>query len=506
MRKESRTPVGAALWPHRPWYRRLLTPPALWRLDRFLVTQYPLVWRTRILFFVFGSAVVANGALLWAGSVYPVAADGLPSLGDVANIMTVLYGIGAVVLLLWGYLQYRSPLHELSLRRYGLLTALYAACIFSVLVNPVFFVVPLVNRMADVVTDGQFRADFAFHEANGFWVCSPNLTEPFAERREEIVTALARYGVESEFGYSSESLGRDGYFCGDDERVPMPSLMTSGDNPQPIWSLRETLESIREARAFANDGAGAYAHHVHHLPRYVFLSLALGALLTLLVSQENVWRRTFDPYGNRFSLPRLVPPLPRFMQRLDDHLVANRPLLWSTRAHTFAYFTATFGIVLIVALLGLVGAFVEDPSELVQAMMDNVGQVAGLVLLLAVGGILSGAWAVYQRRIDLRFRSVSDNQRALLLYLLITSVLPLMAVAVMALAFPDPSDLAAFAIFFLTGSWFATSIVYVAKHTGARDVVLSLLASVGALVGSPSSLWSTKRSSRRVRPLSSRLG
>ena len=289
-----------------------------------------------------------------------------------------------------------------------------------------------------------------------------------------IATALAHYGVASDFGYSSESSGRDGYFCGGDERAPMPSLMTSGDNPRPISGLRETLESIWEARAFKKERTGTYAHHVHHIPRYAFLSLLLGALLTILVCQENVWRRTFDPYGNRFSLPR-------FMQRLDDHLVTNRPLLWSTRAHTFAYFAATFGIVLIVALLGLVGAFVEDPSELVDAMMDEVGDIAGLFLLLAVGGILSGAWAVYQRRIDLRFRKVSDNQRALLLYLLITSVLPLMAVAVMAVAFPDPSELAAFAIFFLVGSWFVTSIVYVAKHTGARDVVLSLLASVGVM-------------------------
>ena len=477
-------PLNGTHWPRRPWYRRLLNPPGLWRADRWLVTRYPLVWRSRILFFLLGSTLAANVALHWAGGVYPVAADALPTVDDVANIMTVLYGVGAAALLIWGYLQYRSPLHEMSLRRYGLLTALYAACTFSVLVNPTFFIGPLVNRMAEVVPKEQFRADYAFHEANGFWICNPDLTErSVAERRGEIEAALARYGVGPDFWYSEDSWVSGGYPCGGDLPVAMPSLMTGDDPSVPIRSLVNTLESLREAKAFAADGTGEYAHYVHHLSRLALLSGVLGVLLTVLVCYRDVWRRIFDPYGNRFSLPRPDPPLPGFMRRLDDRLIASHPLLWSTRAHTFAYWAAVLGVGAIVAVLVSLSVFVDDPSELVDDLMERVGEVAGLIVLLGVGVVLSGAWGLYQRRIDLRFRTTSENQRVLLLYLIITSVLPLLAVGVMALVFGDPTTLAGFAAFFLLGAWLVTSLVYVSKHASGRDVALSFLVTMGALVG-----------------------
>jgi hypothetical protein len=452
-------------------------------VDLWLRVHWPLVWRSRVLFFLVGSALLANALLIAAGMAYPVGAERLPHIGDVTNMGSVLYGTAWVVIGSWAYDQVRWRLHELRPRGYAALTVVYAACILSVLLNPSAFAVPLVTRMADAVPDEAFREELAFHAAHNFWVCDTGLSEATMEaNRERITASLRRYGLASRISFDASSLtGRGDSWC---EAGPMPSVLSQRSDGR--WSpvrLADAMESLQAAKAFRVGRGGPYAHYVEHLPRYAILSVFLGMLLTVLVTQRTTWRRLLDPYGNRWSLPRVRFPVPAAVHRIDDWLLVRRPLAWATRVHVFTFMALAYGALVVGAIVGVLGLLVEEPLELIDTAAESFGDVAGLMLFMGIGGLLAAGWAAYQWRVRLPVARLWPNQAAMALFLLATSVMPLIALAVVLWRLGGGENAWILGILLLWGSWFVTGVAFAAKHAPGWMVAVAVLLAVAVVAG-----------------------
>ena len=182
----------------------LLALRPLGRLDAWLRLHHPLVWRTRVHFFLWYGLILGNLLFLGLGWVYPLRLTAVPSPADIVLLVSfVAYGVWTV-LCVWALLiQCCSPLPETGPRGHLLTLALYWVCILCVVLIPHSFARPLVYRIADLAPEPDFAREYAFHKQYNFWCCHPALDEAQVSRHEdEIRDALRRYGqgeVESSF-------------------------------------------------------------------------------------------------------------------------------------------------------------------------------------------------------------------------------------------------------------------------------------------------------------------
>ncbi len=375
-------------YPRRPWYRRWLVPPLLWRLDRVLVTRFPLVWRTKAIFFLVGSTVVANAVLYLWGSRTPVA---LASIPDVASVQAWLRVVSFWVLALWAYVQLRRPIHEMERRRYARLTALHFFCFLTAFANPVAYALPVVGRIAALVPDDAHEESYAFLKQNVFVPCLQQ--DWLYDNHETVERALAVYGYPSvELPPGGRGLG---YGCAD---VLARTGVSAYDN---VPGIQGRVGSVQEAKVFVRNGAWSYANREAGLRYYAPLALLLSVLLTLGVCGRQRATRSLGHYRGRFlTLPRISLPLPRWVRRIESHLLTTNPLVWSSRAPSVLFYAGVIcGGAVALALLPVVGGFVpRDPAALV-----------------SLGGmILAGLWGVSQFGVALPGADPKRNYVALL--------------------------------------------------------------------------------------------
>ena len=179
-----------------------LAPAPLLQLDRYLLLHYPIIWRTKVHFFIWFSLILGYGLLFGLGEWLPLQATNLPTLQQVDNGVAVLRLLGVMVLAWWGYMQFRSPMMESHARHLLLTGLIYFLCFFSVMINPLVLVVPVVHRIAQLVPDAAFQQEYALHEQNHFWRCDQGVTKENAENnRQAIVDTLGKYGFTTSFEF-----------------------------------------------------------------------------------------------------------------------------------------------------------------------------------------------------------------------------------------------------------------------------------------------------------------
>jgi hypothetical protein len=109
---------------------------------------------------------------------------------------------------------------------------IYAIVIFSITITPVGYSIPVSMRMADAVPDETFAAEYAFHQAYDFWVCTTAIkAEPARPTRRRIIQSLERYGFRDTFEYEpdSESSSAGTTLCSESRGSP-PTLLFTLDN------------------------------------------------------------------------------------------------------------------------------------------------------------------------------------------------------------------------------------------------------------------------------------
>lgn len=92
---------------------RLVIPSFLRSLDRRLLLHRPLIWRTRVHYFVWFSLILANLVLYVLGWLYPVSRTSVPTIMEFESLMGWFQIMGWLVLALWVFQQFRSPLGSL---------------------------------------------------------------------------------------------------------------------------------------------------------------------------------------------------------------------------------------------------------------------------------------------------------------------------------------------------------------------------------------------------------
>jgi hypothetical protein len=343
------------------------------------------------------------------------------------------------VLVYWAYVQLRIPLPESSFSRYAKVALLHAACVLTILVNPFAYRAAVTARIAELVPDAAFAAEYRYHADRNFWLCGVDPEEGAAQRPRIDATlqswGLAPLALDFELGW---------YSC--DGLAPATIIRP------PLSTLRDRMESVRAAKALRDRDPG-YPSFLSLLPGFVLLSVLVGAALVPALIPASVWKRRLVP--ERAALPKLLDlPIPRWARRLDRHLVEERPLLWSLRLHTFAYRLLVYGLPALA-----VGLIVYEALDAGPGIADG----AILVAWLAYPAALL-AWWVGQWRLELREPRLRGNRTALFAYYLFAAVLaaPLGAVAALA----GSTGALVFVLSALLGGGFAAGSVYVAKYIG----------------------------------------
>lgn len=465
---------------HPRLFHRLLIPAPLRRLDRYLLINHPLLWRTKVHYFAWFSLLIGNGALFVLGKLVPLESANVPTAEQIDTAVATLRILSGMVLLYWCYVQYRLALEELRLRHYLLIGAMYALCFLSVLANPLSLVVPLVQRIATLVPDAAFEQEYAVHERYGFWCCHPEITPEIVERNDSaIIAGLRKYGFEG---------GRDLFeassYCKSREDRTCLAFRTVSGEIAPLL-FRERLQSIHAAKRF-DDATGLYfERYVRPWPSLVLVSSMLGAALVLAVYPASARRRRYGRERDRPLLPQLRLPQPSRLQRLDLYLRTHRPLVWSVRIHSFLFNALAYGSLAILAFVLAWWSFFGE-FGLVKLLdhIDNPVYIFGS--LLSLGGVLPAVWAVQQNRIPFEFSARADNQLAMLLYFLAALPLPALLYACLwsfELLGSDKGKKALIGLLMFLGCAYLVSAVFVRKHMSAKELAVAFSVSVGISAG-----------------------
>jgi len=260
------------------------------------------VGRTRVHYFVWFSLILGNPLLFALGWVYPVSRTSVPTAATLDTLVTTLQLLGALLLALWALGQIRTPLPALRARDYLVTGGLYAACILMILLNSLAFAWPLAYRIADVMLDQAFAAEYGFHSQYNFWCCHPDIGEVLVDcHRRNIEDSLRRYGLDDYFYVDTWP----NKWCDDKTHCLVH------DRETPL-SLGGILRSIEHAKQFRDLDGLYYERYVLSIPQYLVISLLLGRVLLLLstapvIKNRRLGRGPLGPVQDSAVAARLHP-------------------------------------------------------------------------------------------------------------------------------------------------------------------------------------------------------
>jgi hypothetical protein len=298
-----------------------MAPPPLRRLDHWLLTHRPLVWRTRLHWIAWWSLLASAGAVMlgaWIQGQCATAwtAESLLTAILWLQIVTITVGV------CWAALQLRQPVGELPGKRRASLLVLNAAAILLLLLPGFLFTLTVTYRIANSISDDEFKTELAFHKDFGFWACSGWLTQSIVDENwPRLEPSLARFGQESNKLIDSSGCDGGGHRL----------LRADEDHVTP---LEKRLISIESSKGLWRRGEGKYAGLLEQRLRMApILALCAAMILSLLSRPFYTWRRLMF----QLSVPGL-PFTPRRhhsgpLGRFGHWLLLRHPLFWATQAH-----------------------------------------------------------------------------------------------------------------------------------------------------------------------------
>jgi len=323
------------------WLNARLLPAPMHRLDRWLVKNRPLIWRTGLHWVAWWTLVLST--LLALGCAWLVRSprtcwSGAELRAALASVQYVSLTIGVC----GSVLQLRRRVPELSWPRHAQLALANAACVALLCAPAPVMVLATTYQMARAIPSSELEADLALHERYHFWDCSPRITRgELAAQEVRITRALDRFGLTTSFAINAES-------CGQGTR----RLVIVGDGVSEYraaqW-LHDRVETIKFSQDLWGSKKGDYyklCRSLFQLCCWVVLFTTLG--LGLLSLPLYVWSRRLPRLPARaLRLPSLRVP---WLQRLDHWLLLHAPVVWAARLPSLFFYGAFVG-----GLLWLVG-------------------------------------------------------------------------------------------------------------------------------------------------------
>ncbi|MEM1215586.1 MAG: hypothetical protein AAGJ82_07875, partial [Bacteroidota bacterium] len=422
------------------------------RLDHWLRVNHPLVWRSRVHYFLVFSLVLGTPFFYFLGSLLPVnLADVMP----VASVFGIVYLFLALIIGvfgLWVYWQLRVPINEQSFKSNFVLWGLGAIGMLCLYVNAASFFQPLLKNTATVIANDALAADMALGQQYNFWHCDPSLTDNRLEREKPmLIPLLEKYGLfppGTELTLFQEPAGNtfledEGtvdpskdkvYFCADlsvcvlafvppaDEDNIAPDDLPDISTPAGL-QLRQKMEAIQVAKQYVGASAGVYKRVFSGSSGLVF-SLLLSALGLLLTYPRYALRRGFAGRFQGVASPLSHWSYKRLVAKLDHYFLTNYPILWTTQFHT--------NVIRSIWISGLLlGFYFLLPFDLASYLNELLNSVIVFLLFVFIALLLlSFYWLKQQSKTRVVPDRIPANLLLVFSYFLLVNLIPIISLFV----------------------------------------------------------------------------
>ena len=350
-----------------------IAPRRWWsRLDGWLSTRFPIVWRTRIVLWAAAGAALAAAAVGSAHTL-PLTLPLLSGLDDFNGWLTYALMFVAVVVFIIVVDTFRRVRSFIHYTRQLRVFLCLSGAIFSVSLPPSLFVRALAPRVAGL----EQREIIETHAANGFWHCwSEEAALSLAANQAQVldVAAILRY---TDVGIYPNADGQrflevsfqPGTQCGDRSSYPPRYRLADIGGV----SITQTLLHVDAAQRYVVGDHSAYV--VPGISMLMFGSMIVAAFTVAISSMHvRIFRGAGASATRSFHL--------EFRGRdykLDQALAIRSPSTWSSRLHaTLLQLAAVPAIVTFISLKNLV------TSSNVEMGFLMVLVLVGLVSLLIV--------------------------------------------------------------------------------------------------------------------------
>ncbi len=446
------------------------------RLDEWLRIIYPIIWRTRLHYFVVFSFFLMNPLLLVWGYFYPIQLDSFRFLtqGRLSNLVFLFQLMGGLVIIYWTYKQYKTPAGQQPFGFYAKTWGLNTVCISLLYLNSVVFLPPLLNKIAELEEDQTFDNIYQYHDAHGFWLESET---PIGDHSmadwERIARDLERYGMIE----PGDSVGLKPEIRNIEANEPDSWLMVwsaphysigSVLDPQPF---KDRLTTIDEAKKWKSGKQSGFDVYIQWWMPLVF-SIFLGSLVLLFSIPRAVFRRLF-----KFSLPSFFPSKLNFnyanlIKRFDKYLVTHYPAVWATKFHVYLIHAIVFSLVFL-SIIWFSGEAIGN--FLIDSLGVHTRDIEPVLwfLLMAVSSIY---WTYFQIRNKYVPQKLLPNLGLIVIYFFLIFLVPLMFLTFLWVDEDTPPFLLVFAIPFVTGA-------YGSKFMSNRRSLYLVLLAFGVTLG-----------------------
>ena len=379
----------------------------LQKVDQYLLENYPVVWRSRIHYFLFYSGIVTNVLLLGIALGIPVTPQSIFTESDITRWVWTARSSLVVVVVYWFIWQRNHPVGYRNWGTYLKITALNSICLFLLYLNSIVFTYPLIIKSAQAIPESKFQEEYQYHASKDFWTCTvhaemPTLNEASLRRIQE---SLDYFGVAYEESMYGPNLHvekcKSGY----------SSLLLTRTQFLPIKSIMQSLE---QSRLFLN-GTGRYqSRYIRGIPYALISCVLLSVFLTFLLVPSPLKERIRVLRKNEFYRQLLPSARPgqQYIRRIEE-----RPLLWSTQVNEFLRDFLVYALILAL-LLWVSSTWIKS----LYGNMDRlfVLQMTFVAFLVFTPLTIAGKWVRSQARITVPYLNFSRFLSLYWWYLLIT--------------------------------------------------------------------------------------
>lgn len=175
------------------------------KVDQYLLTNYPVIWRTRIHYILLFSFVFGNIGAYLLGRFYPMSKKQMILDSGVQSLTLGLFIFLFFIFLYWAYTQYKFSFRSYRFKDHLLTLVIYTIGAFSLLSNVYVFNHSIIHTIANVVSDEEFIEDLRSVEDNAiiyryrYGMDTPLTQEELAPFQ----AILEKYGVYKEMYHSS---------------------------------------------------------------------------------------------------------------------------------------------------------------------------------------------------------------------------------------------------------------------------------------------------------------
>ena len=393
------------------------------RLDEWLRIHYPIIWRTRIHYFLLFSLVLTNLSLLSFAYFYPLTLESFLFTDQLANLVVLVRLIGLLFLLYWVYKQIRTPVGEQSVAFYWKTWFFYSLCLFMVFINSIVFLAPIGWRTAGLLEDETFQRIYEYHSNVNFWNCDPVFREGLLTQEYGLIRAdlLKLKLIKENSNISIQSSLNGKRICPNGGNC----LVGSSEGNLGI-ELKSILSTIKEAKQLQM-GQDSFYNSYYQAWLLIGLYLIVLPLVILLLC---IPKYRFNRSGSN----KLFRPIwifkgfdyAKFVASTDNYFLRHYPLLWSTKFHTYVLHAMVLSFSLII--LGVLVEYWYGLDWFFWGLPDFVQEVESesfLLIMVFLGVLFSSVfWAIYQSKNKYLPIDFSSNFLLILIYFFLIYLVP----------------------------------------------------------------------------------